>query len=287
MHLYEITSKYSKPLLEVYDQKEVSKILDIMLESITKMGRAERITNQYRALTLEEQTRFDEVMGKVLQSHPLQYLLGEAWFSGVRLSVDENVLIPRPETDELVEWISKDVATTMYAVPTFKILDIGTGSGCIPLGLKKKLFKVELTGIDISEKALEVAKKNSDAYLANIEFKQVDFLNESKWEALDKYNVIVSNPPYVREMEKAKMHKNVLDFEPSIALFVPDADPFLFYKKIAQFSQTHLAENGYIYVEINEALGQETVELFTSYGYATQLKKDMQGKNRMIKAWNR
>jgi release factor glutamine methyltransferase len=214
-------------------------------------------------------------------------LLGEAWFSGLRLAVDDSVLIPRPETDELVDWIGKDLANIIYDYPSFKILDIGTGSGCISLGLKKKLFKVELTGIDISEKALGVAKTNSDTYLANINLKKIDFLDEAQWDELDVYNVIVSNPPYIKELERATMHKNVLDYEPAIALFVPDADPLLYYKKIALFAQKHLAENGFIYVEINEALGHETVELFKSNGYLTQLKKDFQGKNRMIKAWHR
>ena len=251
------------------------------------MAKPERITNQYRQLPPEQQTLFEEVIEQILKCRPVQYVLGEAWFSGLRLFINENVLVPRPETDELVDWITKDLSNVIYDFPAFKILDIGTGSGCIPLGLKKKLFKVALTGIDISDKALEVAKKNSDTYMANVDFKKLDFLDESKWEVLDVFNVIVSNPPYVKETEKATMHKNVLDYEPAIALFVSDEDPLLFYRKIALFSQKHLAENGFIYVEINENLGQETVALFNSYGFATQLKKDMQGKNRMIKAWTR
>lgn len=287
MYFYEINSTYNKLLLEVYEPREASKILDIVLESVTKMAKPERIANQYRQLPPEQQTLFEEIIEQILKCRPVQYVLGEAWFSGLRLFINENVLVPRPETDELVDWITKDLSSIIFDFPVFKILDIGTGSGCIPLGLKKKLFKVELTGIDVSDKALEVAKKNADTYMANVNFIKVDFLDESKWEKLDTFNVIVSNPPYVKETEKATMHKNVLDYEPAIALFVSDADPLLFYRKIALFAQKNLAENGYIYVEINENLGQETVALFNDYGFATQLKKDMQGKNRMIKAWAR
>ena len=181
----------------------------------------------------------------------------------------------------------RDAASQLDNISTFKILDIGTGSGCIPLALKKKLFKIDLTAIDISEKALEVAKKNSDSYRANVELNHLDILDESKWKELDTYQVIVSNPPYIKNVEKANMHKNVLDYEPAIALFVPDSDPLLFYIKIAHFAQSHLTDSGAVYVEINEALGKETLEVFTNHGFTTQLKRDLQGKDRMIKAWRR
>ena len=217
----------------------------------------------------------------------MQYVLKEAWFGGIKLLVNESVLIPRPETDELVDWIVRDTINLIDSFSPFKILDIGTGSGCIPLTLKKKLFNISLTAIDISPKALEVAKINSDNYRANVALKQIDILDETKWKELDSYQVIVSNPPYIKDAEKNMMHKNVLDFEPATALFVPDNTPLLFYHKIAFFAQTHLADNGTVYVEINEALGKETLEAFNNYGFATQLKRDLQGKDRMIKAWKR
>ena len=285
MSIYAFNLKYSKQLLEVYDQREVSAILDIAFEHVTHRTKADRIANQFNSFKPEENTRLEEIVVELLQSRPIQYILSEAWFGGVRLYINESVLIPRPETDELVDWIVKDSAPLIDSASPLKILDIGTGSGCIPLALKKKLFRLELTGIDISEKALEVAKKNSDTYRANIDFQLIDILNESKWEKMRMYDIIVSNPPYVKEMEKATMHKNVLDHEPAIALFVPNNDPLLFYNKIALFATKHLEANGKVYVEINEALGKETVALFNAHGFKTELRKDFQGKDRMIKAW--
>ena len=285
MSIYEFSLKYPKLLLDLYDQREVGNIIDIVLDNVTNMTKPERLVRQFHSFKPEETLRLEEIMPQLLEGRPVQYVLGEAWFGGLKLFVDNNVLIPRPETDELVDWIVKDSSAAIEATPTFRILDIGTGSGCIPLALKKKLFRVEMTGIDISEKALEVAKKNSDTYRANIGFQQFDFLKENKWNTLGTYNVIVSNPPYIKESEKATMHKNVLEYEPAIALFVPENDPLLFYKKIALFATTHLEPNGKVYVEINEAHGKETVNLFKTLDFTTELRKDFQGKERMLKAW--
>ena len=287
MSIYAYNQKYSKELLALYEQKEVSKILDITFEYITKMVRTDRIVNQFMSLTPEQTLRLDDIIQQLMLGKPIHYVINEAWFSGLKLYVDENVLVPRPETDELVDWIVRDQATIVENVTPFKVLDIGTGSGCIPLALKKKLFKIELDAVDISPKALEIAKKNAETYRTSINLKQIDILDESKWGELESYNVIVSNPPYVKNGEKALMHKNVLDFEPAIALFVPDNDPLLFYNKIAHFANTHLADNGAVYVEINEALGKETLSVFNNLGFTTQLKRDLQGKERMIKAWKR
>ena len=287
MSIYTYNQMYAKELLKVYDQREVTKILDMAFEHVTNMVRTDRIVNQFSPLTPEQKIRLENIFEQLMLSRPVQYVLNEAWFGGIKLYINDNVLIPRPETDELVDWIVRDAASQLDNISTFKILDIGTGSGCIPLALKKKLFKIDLTAIDISEKALEVAKKNSDSYRANVELNHLDILDESKWKELDTYQVIVSNPPYIKNVEKANMHKNVLDYEPAIALFVPDSDPLLFYIKIAHFAQSHLTDSGAVYVEINEALGKETLEVFTNHGFTTQLKRDLQGKDRMIKAWRR
>ncbi len=287
MSIYAYNQKYSKELLALYEQREVAKILDMTFEYITNMVRTDRIVNQFMSLTPEQNTKLEEIAVQLMLGKPIQYVINEAWFGGLKLYVDNNVLIPRPETDELVDWIVRDQAAIVENTPQFKILDIGTGSGCIPLSLKKKLFKVELYAIDISQKALEIAKKNAATYRTNIELKELDILDESKWGELGTYNVIVSNPPYIKNSEKSSMHKNVLDYEPATALFVSDKEPLTFYNKIALFAQTHLVDNGALYVEINEALGKETISLFNNYGFSTLLKKDLQGKDRMIKAWKR
>lgn len=287
MSIYTYNQQYAKELLAVYNQGEVTKILDMVFEHVTNMARTDRIVNQFSALSIEQKTRLEETFAQLMLGRPVQYVLNEAWFGGIKLFVNENVLIPRPETDELVDWIVREASALVETTNPFKILDIGTGSGCIPLALKKKLFNISLTAIDISTKALDVAKINVDTYRANVELKQIDILDETKWKEMDTYQVIVSNPPYIKNAEKAMMQKNVVDYEPAKALFVPDNNPLLFYDKIAHFAQIHLADNGAVYVEINEALGKETVSSFTNYGFATQLKRDMQGKDRMIKAWKR
>ena len=273
-----------KKLADLYDTKEASKISELVFEYITKMTKVEFAMGRYRAMTEPEATQLTAITEKLLQSCPLQYVVNEAWFGGLKFFVDNNVLIPRPETEELVDWITKDKTAVVDAAASFKILDIGTGSGCIPVLLKKKLFRAKITGVDVSEKALSVAKGNATNYRAVIDFKKVDILNEKTWESLDTYDVIVSNPPYVMAKEKATMGKNVTEYEPELALFVPDNDPMLFYKKIAAFGLTHLAADGHIYVEINEALGKETGDVFKNAGYRIEIKKDMQDKERMIKA---
>lgn len=273
-----------KKLTELYETSEANKISELVFEYITKMNKVQLATGRYRAITELESLLLTEITEKLLKNCPLQYVVEEAWFGGLKFHVDNNVLIPRPETEELVEWITKDKTSLVDSSTSFKIIDIGTGSGCISVLLKKKLFRASITGVDISENALAVAKRNADNYRAIINFNKADILDEKNWEPLDVYDVIVSNPPYVMVKEKETMGKNVLDYEPALALFVPDDDPMLFYKKIASFGLTHLATDGHIYIEINEALGKETADVFKSVGYRVEIKKDMQGKDRMIKA---
>lgn len=210
---------------------------------------------------------------------PVQYVLNEAWFGGMKFFVDENVLIPRPETEELVEWIVAESGDKKT------LLDIGTGSGCIPATLKKKLPQIAVTSIDISARALSVAEANAKTLGADVSLIQMDFLNRQQWSSLGSFDVIVSNPPYIALGEKDEMDKNVTDFEPHVALFVPDEDPLVFYRMIAEFGRIHLAAEGRIYMELNEALGFACTELFRGQGYETELRKDLQGKERMLKAW--
>ncbi|HWR33662.1 MAG TPA: peptide chain release factor N(5)-glutamine methyltransferase, partial [Chitinophagaceae bacterium] len=209
------------------------------------------------------------------------YVLNESWFCGLKLYVDKNVLIPRPETEELVEWI---ISNCKFPVDELKILDIGTGSGCIPISVKRRIRKAEVWACEISEDALAVAKRNAATLGTDINFIQLDFLNEEQRNQLPSFDIIVSNPPYVPEKDKEQMQQNVLNYEPHISLFVPDNDALIFYKAIAAFGKEHLKQSGNIYCEIHESLGSSVKEIFSSAGYTIELKKDMQQKDRMIKS---
>jgi release factor glutamine methyltransferase len=191
-------------------------------------------------------------------------------------------LIPRPETEELVEWIIIDSNDKIK--PT-NIIDIGTGSGCISISLKKELKDANITAIDASEKALQVAKKNSLELNTEIDFLQLDFLNEEEWLLFKKYDIIVSNPPYIPIKEKEILAKNVTMFEPSMALFVENNEPYIFYKKIAEFAKIRLNAKGKIYVEVHESFAQDVKNIFESAGFTCQIKKDIYGKERMVKAF--
>lgn len=250
-------------------------------------------------ITAEETQQIERILQELLTHRPLQYVLNEAWFYGLKFEANESVLIPRPETEELVEWIVKEVKSekksTRYEVGStaslltthhspLTILDIGTGSGCIPIALKKNLPETEVSSIDVCSEALHTATTNAVNNETEVNFQLLDFLDESKWDQLSKYDIIISNPPYIKTTEANTMSKRVLDFEPHKALFVPDEDALLFYRKIADFALQHLQSNGAVYVEINQQLGKETVELFQQKGFIVELKKDMSGNERMVKA---
>ena len=236
------------------------------------------------ALNLNPNTEIEDAIIKQIHSavaelqkqKPIQYVLGETEFCGLKFKVNPSVLIPRQETEELVMWI---LAENPKAD---NILDLCTGSGCIAIALSKNLKKTSLTGIDISRDALEVAKENAVSNQVDIDFICIDVLQEN-FSLNKKFDVIVSNPPYVREMEKQQMHVRVLNYEPHLALFVDDGNPLQFYKAIARIGTTHLTDNGKLYLEINEAYGKETADLLLQYNYADiVLKKDIHGKDRMV-----
>lgn len=269
----------------LYDDREAVNICDWVLEQVTGQKRIDRLINKQAGLPEEQVIRLQQIIAELQTHRPVQYVLGEAWFAGMRFFVNESVLIPRPETEELVEWIVTEYGRQDKEQRTCGILDIGSGSGCIPIALKKKLQHHQVSSMDISEAALAVARKNADSLTADVHFQQFNFLEERNWPALPVFDVIVSNPPYVKQSEQSAMEKHVLDFEPSVALFVPDDDALIFYRKIAAFGKTHLNKDGAIFLEINEALGKETLSLYEREGYATELRKDLQGKDRMIKAW--
>ena len=281
MTVQEATYYILNQLQSIYDEGEASPITDWIMESITGSKKTERMLYKNAALTANEETQVKGYVERLMQHEPVQYVLNESWFFGFKFYVDKNVLIPRPETEELVEWIITDCK---FPINELKILDIGTGSGCIPISLKRKLRKAEIWGCDISEEALQVAKKNAGTLGTDVNFLQLDFLNKEQWSQLPSFDVIVSNPPYIPEKDAAAMHPNVLQYEPSTALFVPDNDPLVFYKAIAEFGKQHLNKGGAIFLEIHEDLGEATKELLQTNGYTTEIKKDMQGKDRMVKA---
>jgi release factor glutamine methyltransferase len=269
-------------LFELYNDREAANIADWVIEYITGQRRIERILYKDLPLNNSQQQQLETFTQQLLQHKPVQYVLQEAWFAGMKFFVKEGVLIPRPETDELVELV---VNKSQISNHKSQILDIGTGSGCIPIALKKRLPTSAIVSIDISEAALEIAQKNATDLQAEITLQQLDFLDESNWQQLRTFDIIVSNPPYIKQSESTVMSKHVTDYEPSLALFVADNNALIFYEKIAAFGKMHLKPNGQIFVEINEALGYETVTIFQQNGYQTLLKQDLQGKDRMIQAW--
>jgi release factor glutamine methyltransferase len=284
MTIHEATYFILNQLRKLYPEGEASQITDWLMEHITGSKKVERMVYKNDDINEKGETQLKEYLTRLLQHEPIQYILNEAWFGGMKFYVDQNVLIPRPETEELVDWVITDCK---FPIRQLTLLDIGCGSGCISIFLKRKLRKADVWACDISEAALNVAKKNAANLGADIHFLQLNFLNEEERNKLPSSDIIVSNPPYVPEKDKLQMQPNVLQFEPASALFVPDNDALIFYKAIADFGKQKLNPNGAIYVEIHEDLGESLTQLFQSKGYSTELKKDMQGKDRMIKAINR
>ncbi len=280
-------------LSAVHETGEAEAMAALVVEYVGK-----KKINQLKQEELQEEEvmQIGQILQQLLSHRPLQYVLNEAWFYGLKFEVNESVLIPRPETEELVDWIVKEIrgkkyeartAAPAYFVPRtsyLSILDIGTGSGCIPIALKKNLPDAEVSAVDVCSEALHTATTNAVDNEAEINFQLLDFLDESKWNELGKYDIIVSNPPYIKTTEANSMSKHVLDFEPHKALFVPDEDALVFYRKIADFATQHLQPNGAVYVEINQQLGKETVDLFQQKGFTVELRKDMSGNERMMKA---
>lgn len=285
MTLNEARTVLTKELKNIYNKDEVSNIIDLVLEHITGLPRIEQVKNKIPYLTCTQLEDLDSITERLKTNEPVQYVLGEAWFAGMKFKVNKNVLIPRPETEELVDWLVKEVnAQRPMLNVQCSIIDIGTGSGCIPISIKKRLPDADLSAIDVCSEALFTATENAIAHNTEINFTLLDFLDEEKWSELGNFDIIVSNPPYVKQTEKNSMHERVVSFEPPLALFVPDNDTLLFYRKLSGFAVNNLKPGGVFYAEINEALGNEIVDFFKSAGFTdVQLRKDMQRKDRMIK----
>lgn len=297
MKLAEAEQFIREQLNSIYAGSESVNIALLVLEDCTSQRNTDLLMNKEQELTDEQQEKIKNHVHRLLKHEPIQYIMQKTWFYGMELYVDKNVLIPRPETEELVDWVVKDVKASGLDVfekaPTdadvtkqLKMLDVGTGSGCIALALKKAMPKAEVWGCDVSEEALNVARRNGSALDIRVDFQGIDFLDEAQQKFLPTVDIIVSNPPYIPLQEKDQMNANVVDFEPHTALFVPDNDALLFYITIAKFAKKRLYEGGSIYLEIHENLGRDVVDLFLHHGFEkVELKKDMQGKERMVKAF--
>jgi release factor glutamine methyltransferase len=265
-------------LRPLYDEGEATAIANIVLEEVTGLGKLERLWRKEQALSKLQAERLDFLKKSLANGTPIQYALGEAYFMGRRYLVSPAVLIPRPETEELVEWIRKDTFPK-------KLIDIGTGSGCIAISLKLAVPTCDVTAIDISTNALVVAEKNALLLAAEVYFRQCDFLNEAARNTLGTYDLIVSNPPYIPTAERETLHSNVREHEPETALFVPSDDPFLFYREIAKFGRLHLSPVGNIFCELHRDYAEATADLFRQEGFRkVQMRQDMHGALRMLRA---
>ena len=278
MTILEFKRYFKSELSELYTEAESAQLYSIFLYEKTGFDRFQQRRFAHQELLISDEEELQEITSELKTGKPYQQILGHTEFYGKKFFVDENVLIPRPETEELVELAINKIRDSRFEILDFKILDIGTGSGIIPITLKRFFPNAEISAIDISEKALEIAKKNADFHKKEINFIQADFLNT---ELTEKYDIIISNPPYIGIDENPEIEDSVKGFEPNLALFSPTSDALIFYRKIAIDAIKHLSENGIIFLEINQKLGKETLKLFHNFSKSSLLK-DISGNDRMI-----
>ena len=278
MLLREVRNDFRKSLSSIYDSQEVDSFFYLILNNFYQMSRVDLALKPEFEIEEIEIQKWKSIIAELQRQKPIQYILGETEFFGLPFEVNSAVLIPRPETEELVDWILKNNSNSSELL---RVLDIGTGSGCIPITLAKNLKNSEVSAIDVSAEALKVAEINAEKNSVEVNFIEKDILKTEDLDAI--YDIIVSNPPYVRELEKQEMQKNVLEFEPHLALFVEDDDALLFYLKITQLASKSLSEGGQLYFEINQYLGQRMVDLLNEYKFRDiELRKDIYGNDRMI-----
>lgn len=280
MLLREIKNIFHLELDSLYPKEEVDSFFNILIEHYLNLERFVLALRPDLIISKEEEQPLFEALAQLKLHRPIQYITGKASFMDLELSVDENVLIPRPETEELVRWILDECQVERSR--DLKVLDIGTGSGCIAISLAKNLPNAKVFALDVSEKALEVAKRNAAANAVEITFIKGDIIKDIDSEI--EFDIIVSNPPYVRELEKKEISKNVKEHEPGQALFVPDENPLLFYKAIMTFAKEHLRQGGKLFLEINQYLAKETRQLLEANNFQDiELQKDLFGNDRMLK----
>ena len=269
-------------ITSVYEENEAKSIVYLLLEHYLNLSKTDILLDNF----VNQPFDFQDIIIRLKAQEPVQYIIGETEFYGRKFKVTPDTLIPRPETEELVQLVvsSWQSAVGSVAQSPISVLDLGTGSGCIAISLACELPNAQVYAYDISEKVLKIAKENANRNNVNVIFEQLDILNFPP-SSFPPFSIIVSNPPYVMNAEKSEMEQNVLDYEPHLALFVEDSNPLIFYKAIAEFAFKNLIINGLCIVEINQAFGLETAELFWNQGFRyVEVVKDMFGKDRMVKA---
>lgn len=279
MTLHNLQKRVLTELAPFYSEPEAQYYFNVLAEEYLQLKRYEISLQKNTEVAARTESKFLFALDQLKKTVPLQYILGHTAFYGLDFIVDNKVLIPRPETEELVDWVIE----TTKDIQNPKILDIGTGSGCIAIALAKNIPHAEVSAMDLSTEALDIAKKNAANNQVEINFFEADILKIP--ELPHSFDIVVSNPPYVLESEKTLMHANVLQYEPHVALFVYDSDPLVYYRVIAALASKRLSHRGSLFFEINEAKGKEMLELLLRSGFGkTELKKDFLGKDRMIKA---
>ncbi|HLO82150.1 MAG TPA: peptide chain release factor N(5)-glutamine methyltransferase [Chitinophagaceae bacterium] len=277
----------------IYDAREAAHITEWVIEDLTGLSRLDRIMHE-GSLSEDQEEKYRLYFARLSDATPVQYVTGYAWFMGERFRVNEDVLIPRPETEELVQWVKEGIKGERREDRGERqeakgerqdnvgvtLIDIGTGSGCIPIMLKKSFPEVKVHALDVSIDALEVARANASHHHADVIFHKIDFLDESQWASLPMVDIIISNPPYVPLTDKQSMSRHVVDHEPHLALFVPDEDPLLFYRTIIQFAEKKLKPGGMIFFETHHELAGKVMMLA---GGRSEVRKDISGKERMVK----
>ena len=275
---------FKNELIDVYPNNEIDSFFFLLIDEYLGLQRIDTVLKPDFKIDELELSILKNALKRLKKEEPIQYIIGKTEFYGYPFLVDENTLIPRPETEELVEWVLQEVESwKLDNRKAISILDIGTGTGCIPISLAKNLPETNISAIDVSKNALKVANKNARLNKVNVNFIELDILNTKNLP--QQYNIIISNPPYVRELEKAEIKNNVLQNEPHLALFVSDENPLVFYNKIADLAKDYLSKNGLLFFEINEYLGKETVDMLKYKGFNNiELRKDLFKNDRMIKA---
>ena len=275
----EAEQRLASDLQIIYSNRESGQLASWVMEKITGLQRVDRLLQKNQPLSSDQEEYWELIRARLLQHEPIQYVLNEAPFMGLLLEVNRHTLIPRPETEELVSWVLDD-----HPEKNIRVLDAGTGSGCIAMALKQHQPSWEVTAGDSSPEALQVAAKNAARYQLHINFAEMDMLNPQDLGWGGKYQVIVSNPPYIPSKDEASIATHVKAFEPTAALFVPNENPLLFYKALVAAAPLHLEKGGWLYVEINDGLGDATLQLFQNAEWQAELRKDLQGNYRMIRA---
>ncbi|WP_299017811.1 peptide chain release factor N(5)-glutamine methyltransferase [uncultured Polaribacter sp.] len=288
---------FTDALVSIYPKTEIDAFFFILIEEKLQLQRIDTVLKPDFLIADEQLNSLKEIIEKLKKEEPIQHILGNTEFYGLPFLVNKNTLIPRPETEELVDWVLNKVQKlNRKKEKKLAILDIGTGTGCIPISLAKNLKNVQISAIDISTEALKVAEKNAKLNEVEVTFIEADILStenlnnlsvqaKPKTTSNQQFDIIISNPPYVRELEKVAIKNNVLENEPHLALFVADNNPLIFYDKIADLAKLHLAKNGFLFFEINQYLGKETITMLQQKGFTNiTLKKDFAGNDRMIKA---